>query len=333
MDSQDDFIEKLYRKIKVLNETIWENRAVKPKILKWLDNFTDDREKLNALFILSKFMYFGSAQMRYLLKSLYRDLYKYPIIKEIRKTNGDTLDEDFVENKFKEIERNTRFIGVGNPSESGAHMLYFFRQENKVSKHLFIYTDDVINLESSSKSLQYPNVSKYIFIDDFCGSGSQVSNNSIIKKTIEDIKILKPDSEIIYLMLFGTSTGIKNISDSLLFDRVEAVIELDNSFKCFDESSRYFKDADTFVNKDFAKSMAYKYGFPLIRSIIEKEGGCPDSKLDLAAHSNALGFSDCQLLMGFHHNTPDNTLPIIWYEEEEIAWEPIFRRYNKKYGI
>ena len=29
-----------------------------------------------------------------------------------------------------------------------------------------------------------------------------------------------------------------------------------------------------------------------------------------------LGYRDSQLLIGFQHNTPDNTLPIIWYDEQ-----------------
>lgn len=32
-----------------------------------------------------------------------------------------------------------------------------------------------------------------------------------------------------------------------------------------------------------------------------------------------------------HHNTPDNTLPIIWFDEDKSMWTPIFRRYNKNY--
>jgi hypothetical protein len=43
-----------------------------------------------------------------------------------------------------------------------------------------------------------------------------------------------------------------------------------------------------------------------------------------------LGFGDCQLLIGFHHNTPDNSLPIIWFVEPDgLPWTPIFKRYSK----
>ena len=33
--------------------------------------------------------------------------------------------------------------------------------------------------------------------------------------------------------------------------------------------------------------------------------------------------------MGTYYNTPNNTLPIFWSDEN--SWQPIFQRYNKKY--
>ena len=45
------------------------------------------------------------------------------------------------------------------------------------------------------------------------------------------------------------------------------------------------------------------------------------------------GYDNGQLLIGFHHNTPDNTLPIFWYDEPGgTSWTPIFKRYPKYYG-
>ncbi|KAA6335627.1 hypothetical protein EZS27_016169, partial [termite gut metagenome] len=50
----------LKAKIKILNETLWDNRALNPSVEKWLDNFSTDKEKFHALYLLSKFMYFGA---------------------------------------------------------------------------------------------------------------------------------------------------------------------------------------------------------------------------------------------------------------------------------
>jgi hypothetical protein len=48
-----------------------------------------------------------------------------------------------------------------------------------------------------------------------------------------------------------------------------------------------------------------------------------------------LGYRNGQLLVGFHHNTPDNTLPIVWKDDIRCRgrpWEPVFRRYWKRYS-
>lgn len=326
--------ENLKAKIKVLNETLWDNKVLNPSIEKWLSNFSSDKEKLHALYLLSKFMYFGAVPMRNLLKSLFRDLYRYPLIESIRKNNKDTLIVDLIEEKFKEEEKNTRFIGVGNPSESGAHLLYFFRQENKLSKKLFVYTDEILDRSGIALKLRFPEVKHYVFIDDFCGSGSQATSDDYnIRPCVDEIRKLSTDIQISYLMLFATSSGIKNVKISRLYDRVEAVIELDDTYKCFDANSRVFPQRDNlYFEKDFTKEFCYRLGRPLFYNINQKEGHSGD-KLEKLSDSAALGWRDCQLLLGFFHNTPDNTLPIIWYDEDDIDWFPIFKRYNKKYSF
>jgi hypothetical protein len=324
--------EDLKAKIKVLNETLWDNRALNPSIEKWLANFTTDLEKSHALYLLSKFMYFGAVPMRNLLRALYRDLYRYPIIDSIRRANGNTLDTNLIEANFRAEENNTRFLGVGNPSESGAHLLYFFRQENKLSKRLFAYTDEVLDRSSGTK-LRYPEVKHYVFIDDFCGSGSQATSDTNIKACVSEIRRLSSACTISYLMLFATSNGVNNVRNSGLYDRVDAVVELDNTYKCFDANSRIFPQREDFYfKKDFAEEFCYRLGRPLFRSINQKEGYSGED-LEKLSDITALGWGNCQLLLGFFHNTPDNTLPIIWYDEDELTWFPIFKRYNKKYSF
>lgn len=115
------------KQIEVLNSILWEYRALRPRIDKWLANFGTDQEREYALYLLSRLMYFNSSNIRNLLKALYRDLYRYPVIERIRKNNNNTLDKDFIEREFKKELYNTRFLGVGNPSESGVHLLYYFR--------------------------------------------------------------------------------------------------------------------------------------------------------------------------------------------------------------
>ena len=310
----DDFEQQIMAKIKSLSETIWDNYATEPEILDWLANFTGrsidaSTEQLHALYLLSNFMYFGSRQIRELLRVVFRDLFKYPIVESIRKSHGDTVECSLIESEFTTELEQTRFLGVGNPSESGYHLLYYFRQENSLPKTNFIHAHEVFTRATTGPTLlRSPQLKRYIFIDDFCGSGQQGIAYS--RDVVDHIKSLNPDSFVAYYMLFGTEIGIKRIRSETRFDDVQPVFELDSSFKVFSTTSRYFSEGFQMISKQDAENICSTYGY-----ILEPQ--------------HPLGFSDGQLMIGFHHNTPDNTLPIFWHDEPVVSWKPIFRRYPK----
>ncbi|MGO9022461.1 MAG: hypothetical protein ACLQVJ_29340 [Syntrophobacteraceae bacterium] len=313
----DDAEQQFMAKIKTLSETIWEDRANKPAILDWLENFTGrscekNDEQLHVLYLLSNFMYFGSRQIRELLKAVFRDLFKYPIVESIRKSKGNTVDCELIEREFILQLMQSRFLGVGNPSESGYHLLYYFRQENELPKTNFIHTHEIFTRASRGPTLlRSTEVRKYIFIDDFCGSGQQGVDYS--EDIVSHIKSLDPDTFVAYYMLFGTEKGINRIRNETTFDDVQCVYELDNTFKVFDPESRYFSENVDKINKEVAEDICSTYGL-------------------LLEPTNPLGYEDGQLMIGFHHNTPDNTLPIFWHDGRGFLWNPIFRRYPKIYG-
>lgn len=325
--------EELIRKILVLDEVAWEGRVKGPRLNDWLQNFSTSKEKIYALFLISQFMYFGSDQIRALLKALFRDLYKYPKIESIRRSNSDTLDNSTLDHLFYEHLKKTRFLGLGNPSESGVHMLYFFRQENRLPKRLFIHSYQIFqrNVSTGTFTLENPRVEHYVFLDDFCGSGRQAIPYA--KRIVEDMKNLNSSIKVEYLSLFATVSGKQHIRNEIRFDNVDSVFELDESFRCFEQTSRYFHNSEPLIEKDFTREFCELYGKNLMKIICELEG-TEQAKISECAERNALGYEDGQLLIGFHHNTPDNTLPIIWFDEgEHFPWIPIFRRYNKKYGF
>ena len=172
-----DIQDELLSRIKALNERVWEGRATRAEVEDWLNNFDghSDDERLHALYLLSNFMYFGSKLVKEMLRALYRDLYKYPIVEDIRRSLGDTTDRQLINQRFSEELSKTFFLGVGNPSESGCHLLYYFRQENRLPKSRFIHTHEIFasTKATASLGLRYPEATRYVFLDDFCGSGEQ----------------------------------------------------------------------------------------------------------------------------------------------------------------
>lgn len=331
----------LKKRILILNEKVWEDRLSWGKIESWLNNFTGrvadvEVERLHALFWLSQFMYFGSQEIRVLLRSMYRDLFLCPLIQEVR----DTLPEDVGANEVRAAVRNellyTRFFGVGNPSESGVHLLYYFRQVNGLGKKMFVDATQIFTRSrrqapslldkllghfdlavrgTTDRRLRRPSLKRYIFLDDICGSGETAIDYS--KEVLGDLIRLNPNAKAAYYCLFAAEDGIQMVRRHSLFgENCAAVHELDGSYRCLDPESRYLKTVPNHIDPHIARLVAREYGRLL------------DPRF-------ATGYQDSQMLIGFHHNTPDNTLNIMWHDSADkagMSWSPAFKRYPKIYG-
>ena len=310
--------ELLMKRILVLSDYAWEHRIDRPAVDSWLKNFNGrsglppDVEKLHALYFLSQFLYFGVREIRVLLQALFRDLFLIPLIQEIRLKNGNTRDPMIVARELQLTMSRTRFMGVGNPSESGVHLLYYFRQENQLGKNSFMDTAQIFTGSGSPRAITDPTIERYIFLDDVCGSGETVSIYS--KSFLEELKATKPDVQIAYHCIFATEAGLKNVRDKTIFGQnAKAIFELDGSYRCLTADSRYFKIRPKPIEIAHLQKIALSYG-------------------QLVAPGHAGGFGDGQLLLGFSHNIPDNTLPIIWRDSANgspIPWTAAIRRYMK----
>jgi hypothetical protein len=326
------YADELRRKIFVLHDTVWERRVGEPALNRWLDNFATDEEKLHALYLLCQMMYFGDREVRELLRAVYRDLYRYSFVADLRRTRG-RIDPSEVNDLFAQHLSRTRFVCLGTPAESSGHLMLPFRQANELAAESFVTAGDILvkdeHLGCQSvprhiasavsrgrirlpQRLNSPEVDRYVFIDDLCGSGTQATNYS--RDILARAKRLRSDLRFSYYTLLATPDGLKNVRDNTLFDDVDAVFEIDNSYKCFHPDSRYFKTAQPPVTAESASSIANKYGETL----------WPE---------HPLGFKNGQLLLAFAYNTPDNTLPIIWADDHNTStnahWQPIFHRYPK----
>ena len=245
MSEQDE--RELWSKIKALNDHLWENHATKPAVDSWLDNFKGrigrvGKERFHALFLLSNFMYFGMRQIRELLRSMYRDRFRCAVVTDLSRRHAQASAMQ-LEKSFNHELRLTRFLGMGNPSESGSFLLYFFRQENSLRKSLFIHTHQLFTRRRSRRTmrLREQKVRRFVFLDDFCGSGLQGLAYS--RELVEEIKRLNRNAWTAYYVLFGTKAGLDVIRRKTRFDAVECVYELDESYKCFARQSRYFVGA------------------------------------------------------------------------------------------
>jgi hypothetical protein len=309
------FKEKLDKKIISYIKSIWLGKVNYPQVEEWLSNFNnpDDEvseiEKVNMLYLLSKFSYLGEKEIKILLESLYNDLFKQPKINEIRSDNKNTMNIALISDEFQKILDKTFFVSVGTAANSGGHLLYPFNKVNTDVDEKHCKTQDAImtvveQFEYEHVILTNENIDCYIFLDDIIGTGDQVLSK--LRKHIRLLREKKTDLVIKYFSMLATSKGLKTVRDSNLFDEVKTVFELDDSFISLEEGSRYYNSSLKEVSITIAKQVALSYG----------------TKHKL--YSPVLGHGECQLLLGFNYNTPDNSLPIFWSDKNQ--WKPIFKR-------
>ncbi|MEZ5140667.1 MAG: hypothetical protein R2702_06625 [Acidimicrobiales bacterium] len=309
----------LLGRIKTLSEQIWEGRCREPEVRRWLNNFDGSalgdaqREQTHALHLLSHMTYFGLRELRVLLRSMYRDFFRYPLLQDARQSLGDTRDLAAVQTMYENELNNTRFLGMGNPAESGTHLLYYFRQENALPKELFVHHHGLITgpITDPHSRISPPTLKRLVFIDDICGSGQQaVEYSQGLLKDLQDVAGRDGRTlEFHYLVLLGTESGLERVKTQTAFNSPNAVSLIDDSYKTFASGSRVYMEPPAGIDQATGESVARHYGLRLWPP-------------------HPLGYGDRQLLMAFHHNVPDNTLPIIWHDADH-SWHPIFPRYHK----
>ena len=311
--------EPLYAKIKTLNEFLWESRTPRTAVNEWLNNFrgsiaSKPVEQVNALYLLSKFLYFGDREVRALLRAMFQDLIRNPLTVKARTGLDNCNDFTAIHQAFIGELNRTKFAALGGPSESGTHILYQFRQENSLPTNAFPNIGDLVTgpLNNPSTKWVNPDVDRVIFIDDFCGTGQQVGELGrvaipLLRQAARNIGI---ELEIWYLTLLATNDGLANVERTTLFQQVGTLSVLDETYRAFGSKSQWFIDPPDYVDKKICEKIMTYYGFRIFRQA-------------------PLGYGSCQLLLGFRHNVPDNTLPVIWRENVSPWWRPIFPRSQK----
>lgn len=260
VEKRSDLEAEFLNAIQALNTCVWRDRVDTPTIEQWLKEFGTDCQpgtpgRLHALYLLSRFTYFGDQEVRALLRALYRDHFRYPIVTEIRRQAGDTRDEDVLRAGFALELSQTRFLGMGNPSESGAHLLYHYRQENELPTKRFISPHEIFDLTQKEPVLADPKITRYVFIDDFCGSGIQGVRYSraLMQRISEAAEQAGVKPRIAYHVLVGTTKGLQRVRTEAKFDEISCVLERDETFRAFTKASRYFRNPPNGIELKFAR--------------------------------------------------------------------------------
>ena len=181
------------------------------------------------------------------------------------------------------------FVGFGQAGESGGEMLRKFREANALSSSqhdpLFKTSTDLPFLELTAQDT-------VVFIDDFSGSGKQITDHWPTVK-----ELLSSQAKTYLVLTACTEAARKRITE-------KTDTELKYSHPLRDDDNVFSPRCKHF-NREEAKTLE-DYG-------------------KKTKNGNSRGYGGCGLLFVLSHKTPNNSLPILHANNEH--WVGLFPRY------
>jgi len=183
------------------------------------------------------------------------------------------------------------------PTKSGPYILRLAQRRYGINSHWLSWPHHIESVKG---------LSQLIFVDDFCGTGQQFIEFAQSIR-LSEMHSANNAMKISYFVAAAHEDGMNSIKQNLPFIQIKCAERLGptNSVlqdKCF---GRY-------QIKGFQDLVLQQY-----TDVLEGAGLPRVGKL-------AQGFGSLGLAYGFAHATPNNTLPIFWYETE--SWTPLLDR-------
>jgi uncharacterized protein involved in tolerance to divalent cations len=312
-------------------------------LVKWLTQFKSLNEKNIAYnFIKTQIIFFSSEQISHLVTLTYTEKVEPLLIEKTAleiginryKLKSITSSDNYSENR-----RRVLYLGLSDGSK-----IDFFRRCSGINNEQVSSTyhiskgkaDDMI-----SKLKQDINKDKFntvFLIDDFTASGISYFREEEGESEGKMIKILNS--------LFYYDDSLKNensismliksddVSVNILFyiATSEALVHINNSInkwknrmKC---SAPISADAIQVIEKTTTNTISNN---PQFITILKDyfDPSIIDSHYEKGKHIDPyLGFNECALPVILYHNTPNNSLPILWMQEDK-SFTGLFPRVTR----
>jgi len=296
---------KLLDKINTKNKYVWANEKSSTEIQDWINNF-DDEDQLMALNIALGIKFYSKELIRSSLVALSKKIVTY-LCEENNELRGDLYTSDDINESKKLInnfvEKNCLFVSFGDACSSGAMLLYYYNKHLDFDK---INSTSLCELFTEDKYNSY----SYIFlIDDFIGTGDQAVETWYEKKcgsSLGEFSQQFPLKKIALTVLVASEIGIDEIENDIGKDNIKIIANdmITQKMNTFSPYSSLFKDS---TSRSKARVSLYNLGKELNPRF-------------------PLGYGSMALTIAFSHNTPDNTLPVIW--KKTNSWQPLFERHE-----
>lgn len=292
-EDQTDYVAQVTERARRLIQMgIWD--IPEHRLDAWLDCFKNYSCELLAAFLLDNLCLRSRHQFESLLDTLFYDL------PDPLGTNDDRLLSRLSNNpktKVPELLLAPVIGGEQPPTKSGPYVLRLAARRYQIRSAWLTWPAKI----STATGLKH-----VFFVDDFSGSGKQFEDfaNSI---SLSQFHKSNPSVKFTYLVAAAHETGIEHIQENFPFVALKVGETLGHSNAILSDSN-----FERYQVKGFKKEIRRQYGDLTTSAKLPVKGPFKD------------GFGELGLAYGFSHGTPNNSLPIFWYETE--YWSPLLDR-------
>lgn len=286
----------------------------------WLKCFDKSDRSILYNFLKENLIYISEKQMRTLVEMSYPFYIKTKLLKKASSiskkptTNTEKMNQDELYNM---LVKKSLFLGLSD----GSHIDLFRRANTELSnEQICVYYDmskakftDMLRETPTSKipSERFVNI---FLLDDFSGSGISFIRKEgdkwkgkIIKflERLKDHGIKTDTIDLLLLLYISTSNALEYINTQLSKYKTEKGI-----------TDAYNAEAIQIIDKpkinqeikDLLKKYYEQYGMNTIEDSHYKKGDY---------NTPFLGFNAGSLPLVIYHNTPNNAIPIIWFNNSD----------------
>ncbi len=293
----------------------------------WLHQFEPDDRRLAYQFVRKRLVFCSSREMDHLVATAYPDFIRPILLNRVAAENG--LNRHHVGRvatspEFILSQRQTLFLGLSDGARIDA-----YRRANPELNHEQIWqTHELASarvkelLEKLMSHVQAKSFRTIVLLDDFSASGSSYfakkddgSHSGKIAKFLTSVanadeklgSLLDPGGvELIILIYMATEKAIEHLRSSLenaAFPgissiRIETIQLIPQSISIMRNNAGEFAP------------LIEKYYDHAVHDIHMQRGGGVDARY---------GYADCGLPVVLHHNSPNNSLALLWsYEDRDV---------------
>lgn len=292
----------------------------------WLEQFQTSDERMTAYeFIRGRLVFLSQAEMAHFAAIAYPDVIRPVFIEQAAKDASLAsfrINQVLMSDAFKHLEAASLFFGMSD----GAR-IDLFRRSNRDLSHEQIFT----GYELSSKKVA--DIRKWldedrnhkdvapalVLLDDFTASGTSYQGK--ISKFIEGIQsneawktvVSFPKTRLVVVFYVATEQALSNIANSAVLLRSKYGIDI--QVLCVQRIA-----SDVSLNASHSGpviDLIKKYYDPHAKDKHPEWGG-----------DVPFGYKNGGLPLVIHHNTPNNSIFILWAEDSD-AVKPLFPRISR----